>query len=228
MTLKYDNILFSLIELHFMQKLRLVECARKTVPNEDSNVLGSRRCCLEIFNIEIEILVIHRLHYALIYDIFQIDEIHNHSSFEVDWPANWHLDYVIVSVAIWIVAFAENNTILFVRQVNTCWCEKTKKIVYIYTMFLTFYCLILIPVKSMTRREALASDYRHNWSGWRHFSTQTVIEYRDKVQFAEKNKLSAQLSLFSSWFFSLLICHFSRLLSTSARASYAIKRYSTV
>lgn len=114
----HNNVLISLVKFNLEQSCRLTDLAIDWIPNENSDVLSSWCYCFKVRHVFVNVLMIQRLHDAVVHDIFQFSQVHHHPSLSIDWSSDGNFDTVIVTMTVQTVTLSKNFVILFVWQVN--------------------------------------------------------------------------------------------------------------
>lgn len=75
----YYNVFISFKYFNFVQERWVFKFSLQIVPDENSNILSCTNDILEVWNVFVQVFVIHRCHDAVVHVFLEVVYIHHHS-----------------------------------------------------------------------------------------------------------------------------------------------------
>ena len=97
---------------------RFLEFGFQTLPAGDGEILRRRNLGEEFGDLFVEEAVVHGVEDFAVHDLFELLEIDDEAGAGIDFAFHCDFESVVVSVAVGVVAFAEEAAVLFRREVG--------------------------------------------------------------------------------------------------------------
>jgi hypothetical protein len=106
-----------LVDPHAME-LRSFQLEREALPDRDGDVFCGRDLCCEFRDFFVEEAVVHCVEHFAVHSFFELLEINYKTGAWVHIPLHRHFEHVVVPMAVWIIAFAEDAPVLLRSEIR--------------------------------------------------------------------------------------------------------------